>query len=249
MHEKLLIDAGLTQNEARVYLALIKTGKAQSGKIVQEAAISSGKVYETLYKLIDKGLVEVVIENGVKQFHASDPKSIIIYMDEQKNKLQEQTKKLQKIVPELQKIKEFREPPENVYLIKGFRGIKPIVYRIMQEAQSDVKIMGVRSSKSRKFNIFWQHWHKERVHLKKKARMLFTDRDTEYWNFFKDLKFTKICSIPSLSPSAIMIIDNHCFIFSYDLEFTCIHICSPAIAKSFSSFFEGLWNIGESPHK
>ncbi|MBI2668349.1 hypothetical protein HYX14_00755 [Candidatus Woesearchaeota archaeon] len=245
MHEKLLTDAGLTQNEARVYMALLQTGKAQSGKIVQKAVISGGKVYETLYKLMDKGLVEVVVENGVKQFHASDPKSLLIYMDEQKSKLMEQTKKLQNIVPELQKMKEFQEPPENVYLIKGFRGIKPIVYNIMQEAQSDAKIMGVRSSKSRKFNIFWQHWHKERIVLKKNARMLFTDRDTEYWNFFKDLKFTEIRSTPSLSPSAIMIIDDHSFIFSYDQEFTCIHIRSPAIAKSFSSFFEGLWNIGK----
>ncbi len=245
MHEKLLTDAGLTQNEARVYMALLKTGKAQSGRIVQEAVISGGKVYETLYKLIDKGLVEVVVENGVKQFHAADPESILLYMNEQKNKLREQTQKLQRIVPELRKMKEFREPPENVYLIKGFRGIKPLVYKVMRKAQSDAKIMGVRSFKSRKFNIFWQHWHKERAALKKKARMLITDRDTDYWNFFKGLKFTEIRSTPSISPSAIMIIDEHSFIFSYEDEFTCIHIRSPAIANSFSSFFEDLWKIGK----
>ncbi len=245
MHEKLLTDLGLTQNEARVYMALLRTGKAQSGKIVQEATISGGKVYETLYKLINKGLVEVVVENGVKQFHASDPKSILLYMDEQKRRLMEQTKKLQKIVPELQRMKDFHKPLENVYLVKGFRGIKPLVYKIMQESTGEARIMGVRSSKNRKFNIFWQHWHTERMHLKKNARMLFADRDTEYWFFFKNLKFTKIRSISSLSPSAIMIIDDHCFIFSYDQEFTCIHIRSPAIAKSFSSFFEGLWTIGK----
>ena len=105
--------------------------------------------------------------------------------------------------------------------------------------------MGVRSSKSRKYNIFWQHWHNKRVRLKKKARMLFTDRDTPYWDFFKKLKLTEIRSTHSLSPSAIMVIDQHSFIFSYDTDFTCIHIRSEAIAKSFSSFFEGLWNIAE----
>ena len=134
MYEKQLTDAGLTRNEARVYLALLNIGKAQSGKIVQEAKISGGKVYETLYKLIDKGIVEVVIENGVKQFHAADPKSILLYMEERKNKVLQETATLAKIIPDLEKIKEFQEPAENVYLIKGFRGIAPLVTNTLEKA-------------------------------------------------------------------------------------------------------------------
>jgi sugar-specific transcriptional regulator TrmB len=244
MHEKLLIDAGLTQNEARVYLTLLELGKSQSGKIVQKAKVSGGKIYETLSKLIDKGLVEVIVENGVKQFFAADPQSILMYMEEKKKKISEQTKSLAKIVPDLQKIREYEQPTENVYYIKGFKGIKPIVYKALENAK-EVKIMGVRSSKSEKFNIFWKHWHNKRVSLKVKAKLLFTDRNTQYWKFFKKLKYTTIRSTPSLSPSAIMIIDNNAFIFSYDKELTTIHIASAAIAGSFNSFFDDLWEMGK----
>ncbi len=246
MYEKPLMDAGLTQNEAKVYLALLKIGKSSSGKLVKEAAIAGGKIYETLYKLVDKGLVEVVIENGVKKFIAADAQSLLLYMEERKNKVIRETKKLAEIVPELQKIKEFQESPENVYLIKGIRGIKPLVYKVLSEGEEEAKIMGVRSSKNTTFNIFWQHWHKERVRLGKKARMLFTDRDTPYWTFFKQLSHTDIRSTPSsLSPSAIMITNDHSFIFSYDKEFTCIYVRSSSIAQSFTSFFESLWGIGK----
>jgi hypothetical protein len=105
----------------------------------------------------------------------------------------------------------------------------------------EIKVMGVRSSKDEAFNNFWKHWHLKRIEMKKNAKMLFTDKDTDYWKFFKEQKYTDVKETLSFSPSAIMIIDNNVLIFTYDEEFTCIHIQSEAIAKSFSGFFDGLW--------
>ena len=245
MQEKLLTEAGLTVNEAKVYLSLLKLGKATSGKIVKEAHIAGGKIYETIYKLINKGLVEVVIENNVNA-GLSTMEGFLLYMEERKDKLTQQAERLAGIIPDLQKIKNLTEPPENVYLVKGFRGIKPLVDAAILHAKGEFLIMGVRSSKEAQFNIFWQHWHQERVRQHKKARLIFTDRDTAYWKFFQNVKLTKTRSISSLSPSAIMTVDNQAFIFSYDQkEFTCIHIVSDSIARSFASFFEGLWQIAK----
>ncbi|MFA6460864.1 MAG: helix-turn-helix domain-containing protein [Candidatus Woesearchaeota archaeon] len=246
MYEELLLESGLTQNEIKVYLSLLKKGKSQSGILVQESKISSGKIYETLNKLLDKGLVEVTVENGVKQFQATNPKSLLMYMQERKEKIDLQTNKLEMILPELQKIRQMESSAEGVFLIKGVRGIKPLVYEVLSKARNEIKIMGVRSSKNKVYNTFWTHWHHERVKLHKKAKLLFADQGTPYWNFFKGLRLTEIRSITSLSPSAIMIIDEHCFLLSYDPEFTCIHIVSPAIAKSFDSFFESMWKIAQN---
>lgn len=247
MYEQLLMDSGLTQNEVKVYISLLRSGKSKSGKIVKESGISGGKVYETLDKLIEKGLVEVVIDNGVKHFSAAEPESILQYMEERKNKIVEQTQKLASVVPDLKKLKEFTEPVENVYLIKGFRGIGPIVYDALNAAKSEIKVMGIRASKDEKYNTFWRHWHRERVRLKKKARVLFTVREkkTEYCTFFEKLSFTHVKQTPNLSPSAIMVIDNNSFIFSYESGFMCIHIKSEAISKSFSSFFEDIWEMAK----
>jgi sugar-specific transcriptional regulator TrmB len=242
MYEELLSECGLTKNESLAYLTLLRIGKSKSGEIVREAGISGGKIYETLYKLVDKGIVKYVNENGVKYFMANDPDSLILYVKERERKLIEKEKELEKVLPSLSGLKREDSSFESVFLIKGIRGISNVVYEVLEKGTS-VKVMGVRSSKDERYNNFWMNWHRKRVEMKKEAKMLFSDKKTDYWKFFKGLKYTQVKEILHFSPSAIMIIDNHSFIFSYDKELICIHIVSEPIAKSFSNFFDDLWKI------
>ena len=116
---------------------------------------------------------------------------------------------------------------------------------MLSEAKGEFKVMGVRSSKDKKYNSFWKHWHNTRTQQHKRARMIFTDKNTPYWDTMKEMTYTQVRSISTLSPSAIMIVDSTCFIFSYEEEFTCIQITSTPIAKSFDSFFESLWSMAK----
>ncbi|MEK6947906.1 MAG: helix-turn-helix domain-containing protein [Nanoarchaeota archaeon] len=241
MYEELLQKAGLTKNESLVYLTLLKIGKSQSGKIINEAKISSGKIYETLSKLIDKGLVKLVIENGIKNFIANDPKMLLIYLDDKEKEIIKKREELEKAIPLMNIIKS-NEKLENVALIKGFKGISTIVYNSLENAKY-IEIMGLTSNKDENFNNFWKKWHNQRVRLKKNAKCLFSDKNTDYWKFFKKLKHTEVREITTLSPSSVMIVDDNTFIFSYQEEFICIHIQSYSISRSFSGFFNSLWNI------
>src|SRR3989344_52827 len=175
MHGELLRACGLTQNESLVYLSLLKVGNATSSKIIKEANISGGKIYETLEKLIQKGLVKSIIEKG-----------------------------------------------------------------------KTIKIMGVTSKKEGKYNDFWRTWHIERARLRKQAEIIFSDKNTDYWKFYKKLKYTKVKEILAFTPSAILLIDENIFIFSYEEELTCIYIKSKNISDSFSQFFNGLWKVAKN---
>ncbi len=247
MHEKTLEDAGLTKNETLVYLSLLKLKKAKASEIIKESKVSSGKIYETLDKLIDKGLVKIIVENGVKIFIAADPKTLLSYLKERERDLIEKEKELEKIIPNLRGLMEITKAEEIVSLIKGFRGISTLVYGALEEGK-DIRVMGARSPKSVKFNNFWKKWHKRRVALKKKSKILFSDYNSQYWAFFKRLKYTEVKETLSFSPSAVLIIDDSTFIFSYNEEFTCIHIISKDIANSFIAMFDSLWTVAES-HK
>lgn len=247
MKESVLQDAGLTQNEIKVYLALLRIGKSQTGKIITESKISSGKIYDTLSKLAEKGLVEQIIENNIKQFFASHPNSLLLYMQEREELAAKKTQCIREIVPELELLHMQNTNEGSVFLIKGLRGIKPIIYSVLENSRSEIKIMGVRSSKETRFNTFWQHWHNERVALRRKAKLLFSDKGSKYWKFFDELKFTSVRVIEKMSPSAIMIIDKHSFIFTYENnEMSCIHSTSDSVARSFESFFDSLWKIGRN---
>ena len=79
-------------------------GKSKSGEIVKESKISGGKVYETLNKLINKGMVKTVVENGIKNFIANHPKTILNYIREKEEKLKEKEKEIEKIIPSFEKM-------------------------------------------------------------------------------------------------------------------------------------------------
>ncbi|MBS3123803.1 hypothetical protein J4437_04160 [Candidatus Woesearchaeota archaeon] len=241
MYESLLENTGLTKNEAAAYLALLKNGKSTSYKIVREAKMSSGKIYETLDKLQQKGLIKSILENGVKHFTANDPEALFEYLKQKEQAIIEKEKELHKILPNLKDLR-IKEEIEEVGLISGFRGISPLVYKALENAKS-IKIMGVSSTKNVKFNNFWKNWHRERILKKKKAQIIFSDKGSDYWKFFKKLELTEVKESLIISPSAIMIIDEQSFIFSYDQELKCIHIVSESIAKSFSGFFDSIWKI------
>jgi len=246
MYESLLENSGLTKNESLVYLALLRIGKAKSGQIVKESKISSGKIYETLSKLADKGLIKSVSENGVKHFIANKPSALLEYMEEKEKEIHNKQAELEKILPQLEKITPTDANLESVSLVKGFRGVFPIVYDALERGKS-IKVMGVRSSKNVKFNNFWKNWHRRRVELKKHAQVLFCDKNTDYWLFFKKLPYTEVRETLSFSPSAVMMIDDECFIFSYEEdELMCIQILSKSTSKSFSSFFDSLWSYAKS---
>jgi predicted transcriptional regulator len=242
MYEEFLEGTGLTKNESKVYLALLKLGKSRSSQIIKESKVSSGKIYETLERLIAKGLAKTITENGVKHFMASNPQALLDYLKEKEQILHDKEAELEKILPGLEELRKIDNKLEIVSLVKGFRGISPIVYAALEKGKS-IRVMGVRSSKDVKFNNFWKSWHRRRIELKKKALMLFSDKNTEYWRFFKKMPFTEVRETLSFSPSAVMIIDNECFLLSYEEEFTCIHIISDSTAKSFSGFFDGLWKF------
>jgi sugar-specific transcriptional regulator TrmB len=243
-YEELLKACGLTQNESLVYLSLLKVGKATSSIIVKEANISGGKIYETLEKLIQKGLVKSIIENGVKKFIANEPEMLIEYIKDKEKELHKKEEELEKILPQLKNLKEHDQQLENVSLIKGLRGVKPLIYKPLEKSKK-IKIMGVTSKKEVQYNNFWRAWHNERIRLKKKAEIIFSDKDTDYWKFFKKLKYTKVKEMLSFTPSAILLVDENIFIFSYEKNLTCIHIKSLSISDSFYQFFEGLWNVAK----
>ncbi len=247
MYEKLLEGSGLSKNESLIYLALLRIGKAKSSQIVNAAKISSGRIYETLEKLTAKGLVKMVSENGVKHFMASKPESLIQYVEEREKDLHEKKEELAKIIPELNSITPHTDL-DNVSLIKGIRGIEPIFYEVALHAK-EVKIMGVRSGKNLRYNTWWKklwkNWSIERKHKKAPLKILFSDTNTDYWDHYKKEKYAEVRLNDTLSPSAVMILGDNVFMFTYEEVMSCVHIVSKPISLSFSGFFDSIWNVSK----
>ncbi len=241
MYKKLFQEIGLTENEAKVYIALLKIGNSTSSKIISEAKVSGGKIYETLDKLYKRGFVSISNINGVKHFQATNPEAIIDYIDEQKNELVKKEEKFVEILPQLKSIQE--SPAFSSETLIGTRAIKPLVEKLFASAQEPVMAMGLRGDKKAKFNNFWWHITKEQVEAKKKkAKYLFVENKSDYYKKLSKLKHLQAKCLKSVSPAAVDIIDNHVLLLTYEEdELHCVHIYNEPIAKSFKAFFDNLW--------
>ncbi|MBU2561625.1 MAG: hypothetical protein KKD17_04960 [Nanoarchaeota archaeon] len=248
MNEKLLEEIGLTKGEITVYLTLLKLGETTTGKIIEEAQISSGKIYEILNKLISKGLVSYIIKEKTKHFIATSPNRILDYMHEKEKELKDKENELLKELPFLLAIEKASEKKCETTLFKGFKGFQTAIFEALQEltTQDEVLAMGIISRKEKQYNIVWQKWHKERVKKKIPCRMIFSDKDTDYYKMFKKMKLTEVRAIKGITPSAIDVMGNRVLILTHGKEAGCLSIKNPEIAQSVTTFFYSIWNVAEN---
>ena len=247
MNGQLLEEIGLTKGEIKVYLTLLKLGETTTGKIIEEAQISSGKIYEILEKLIKKGLASYTIREKTKYFNAASPNRILDYLHEKEKNIKEKEQELLKELPALLSIEKAGKKEYETNLFKGFKGIQTAIFEALEELteKDEVLAMGIISHKKEQYNLLWQRWHKERMNKKVICKAIFSDRNTDYFKTFKKMKYTELKVLRGITPSAIDVMGKRVLIFTYGEETSCLSVKNPEVAQSFKMFFGNLWNIAE----
>src|SRR3989338_11107775 len=115
--KEILKELGLSEGEAKVYLALLRLGESQVNKVKTETKIHRTTIYDFLDKLIKKGLASYVVKNNVKFFSASHPSSLDSLLKEKKEKLEE-------TLPELVKLCSLEKKQLKVEVYEGVEGFK-----------------------------------------------------------------------------------------------------------------------------
>ncbi len=248
MVEKILEEIGLTKGEIKVYLSLLRIGQTTTGKIIDEAGISSGKIYEILDKLVRKGLASYITKDKTKYFSAASPHRILDYIHEKESKLKQKEQELLKELPKLIAAEKFGRKESETRLFKGFKGIQTAIFEALEDLtpEDEILAMGIVSSKEKQYNILWQRWHKERINKKIICKAIFSDTKTDYYCLFKKMKFTRIRVLKGITPSAIDVMKDRVLIFTYGKEPSCLTIRNAEVAQSFKTFFNNLWNIAKN---
>ena len=117
MYEELLRGIGLSQNEARVYEALLNTGEASVQEISLKSKVHRRNVYDSLAKLQEKGLASESFVKGEKFFRPINPERLLEI-------LKEKEEAIQKSLPNMQSLFKSVEPETEAYFYKGIEGFK-----------------------------------------------------------------------------------------------------------------------------
>lgn len=244
MKEK-LVDLGLTNNEARIYLFLLKHGSTTTGAIIKNTNIVNSRVYESLNSLISKGLVSYTVQKNGKLFSASSPEKFLELEEERK-------KKIETFIPELNKLHNQKEAIFHTSVYEGFEGFKTAFKKIIDDCHNGetIYILGFSEQQFAKESLrtFLSNMNLKSEKKKHKLKIILDNsiKDT----FGKDRsmeKFTEVRYMPSgyISPAAIDIFQDYVYIFLWEEKPFVFMIKNERIAESFKQYFEFLWKIAK----
>ncbi|MBI2631943.1 helix-turn-helix domain-containing protein, partial [Candidatus Pacearchaeota archaeon] len=126
MNFEILKKIGLSEGEIKVYNALFEIGITSINNIHEKVGIDRRNIYDILNKLIEKGLVSYIEENGKRVFRTSNPDKILSYIEEKKSSLDEIKTEVMKIIPVMQDIFKSKKQKLFAELFKGAEGMKAV---------------------------------------------------------------------------------------------------------------------------
>ena len=92
--EEALIGLGLTKNEAKVYLALLKLGSATAVEITKQSHVHRVNAYDVLERLQQKGLIATVFSAKKRVYEAANPEQLATLIKEKQELLDQVRHKL-----------------------------------------------------------------------------------------------------------------------------------------------------------
>lgn len=246
MNMELLEEIGLTKSEVKVYLALLEIGSSTTGKIVDNSGASSSKIYEILEKLIQKGLVSVVIEGGTKHFEAAPPERILDYLKDKKTKLETEEEELKKILPELQLKQTLAKYKTDATLFRGMKGLETAfkdVFKVLKKGET-VYAFVIGKLDERLYDFFTKQYE-SRAKEGIKTRTIYSEYGRKYCELRKHIKDNEGRVIPTAMPSPATVTTYGSKVILRMggwKDVVAVMIDNKSLAESFLEQFNMLWN-------
>lgn len=120
LNEEKLKVLGLSEKEARVYLALLELGPSTMTEIARVAGINRTTGYPILESLAGSGLVTFLADAKIQKFSAENPEKTISILETKLREDHENLKKAQALLPELLSIYNIGGKPK----VKFYEGLE-----------------------------------------------------------------------------------------------------------------------------
>lgn len=118
-----LLQFGLSEKEARVYLASLELGPATATQIAQKAEVNRATTYVELEALMKTGLMSTFEKGKTTLFSAESPAILKRILEKQEHNAKLGVLSLETLLPELLKIHEYAEERPRVRFFEGKEGL------------------------------------------------------------------------------------------------------------------------------
>ena len=238
MNYKKLQDAGLNENEAKIYLAVLELVQTSVSRIARKSGVKRTTVYFSLENLMQKGLISAIKKEGRTEYFAEDPRNLERIAEEKKQRISS-------FIPELLAFTNIIDKKPEIHYFEGEEGIKEVISDTLEYSEEICALYSESYIHNFEEDFFTKFYRPERVKRKIPARVILPDNEEMRAVAAKnqeELRQSKFISSDLFKIKFQMMIygKNKVDIISYEEKFAFI-IESQIIYDSFKSIFETLW--------
>lgn len=229
---------GLSDKEAKAYLALLGLGEATATRLAERSGITRTLIYGIIGNLSGKGLVSSIVKEGVRHFSAAEPDLLL-------REQERRTEMLRDVMPGLKAMMARGEEGTEVQLFRGRKGLNSVLKMIIEEGE-DYFITGGGEEAC----TFFEHENRVFVGRAEKAglkgKILVREGDDFFIGRNEEYRY--------LPPQLISLISNMVWgdrtaVFVWSEPYHVIVIRNRSIAESNLSTFNHLWGMAKKPSK
>lgn len=228
-----LREAGLTENESKVYLALLESGPSHAGLISRRSGLHRRVVYDTIEMLIQKGIIGYIVRNNKKLFQAVNPKRILEIIEEKQGIVNE-------IMPKMLEMFSKTKEKEETNFYKGKNGLKS-VFEDQIDIGKEILIIGGSELAYEVLQFYFKWYDKRRVENKVKVRAVFNKTKKKL-----RIPLSEIRYLPEKysSPLAVNIYSDKVALILWSMETPlAIVIKNREICNGYRKYFELIWKM------
>lgn len=244
----LLQHLGLSLNEARVYEALMTYGGSGVSTIALRSKVHRRNAYDAIHRLIEKGLVYEVFQQGETVYEAVAPGKLMEFVKEKETELTS-------AMPHLLSVYRSHRAPQRAYIYKGVEGMKNFLLEALKTGKDMYEFGAKGGWFDPRLDTFVQWFLRE---AKKK--------DMTFHHIFDWEVQEKVPHIPEIlgkpykfapkkytSESAIEVFGDHVVTFTglgfgkIEDDLTIFVMVSPRLAESYRIWWQMMWDLLPEP--
>lgn len=244
MFEPVFQEFGLAKNEAIIYEICLKEGETSVADISRKSKIHRRNVYDSLKRLIEKGLIFEIITPRENLYQAVDPNKFLEFVREKENMLT-------RVMPKLQSMYHSTSHSNEVYVYRGPEGWKNYMRDMVRVGEPAYFIGAKGAWLDERVKYFYPQFEKE---FKKKKMKFYHLFDAEVEDQFPEIvsrvgknyrflppQYSTETAIDIFGDHVNIISDIHLGKLGDDFSFTVL--VNPQIANAFRIWFQMMWDF------
>ncbi|HTK05500.1 MAG TPA: helix-turn-helix domain-containing protein [Candidatus Eisenbacteria bacterium] len=234
---------GLSENEAKVYLAGLELGPSTAQMIAAKATVSRPTTYIMIESLIKRGLMSSFQKGKKKMFVSGKPRQLLYILEQQKKALEDRTNKLSELLIAIEK----EGPNQNtmpVVVYEGPEGTRAIQDDLSVNSKEVWEIVPLDLARELIPPVYPGDT-RESFSKKFKIKALYTSASRPDGRRKENVEYRYLSSEQFPIASEILIYGDKVILTNFDSKRLSLHIEDKVFASSFRAIFISLWDKAE----